>query len=116
MRTAIVTCLALFALAATALADPAGVYDIEGKEPGGGSAYKGIVTVERTGETYRVVWDVDGERYFGTGVGNKEFIAISYRSRNASGLALYGAEGRNWKGIWAYSEGRDLGAERWTRR
>jgi hypothetical protein len=102
--------------AATAFAaDPIGRYAIEGDNPGGGSAYTGSVTVEKTGETYRVVWLVGNTRYVGTGIGNSDFIAVSYRSGNESGLALYSADGGNWKGIWAYAGARQVGAERWLR-
>ncbi len=62
-----------------ALADPVGRYTVEGKNPGGGPSYSGTVSVERTGQTYRVVWDVGGSRFIGTGVGNKDFLAVSYR-------------------------------------
>ena len=116
MRTALVAGLSLLALSATAIADPVGRYLVEGAEPGGGGAYTGTVTVDKTGDTYRVTWEVGGERYSGTGIGNKDFIAISYTSKSESGLALYGADGQNWKGIWAYSNGRQLGTEAWVRR
>ncbi|MBV9347819.1 MAG: hypothetical protein JOZ70_02735 [Pseudolabrys sp.] len=96
-------------------ADPTGSYAVEGTNPGGGSAYRGSVTVERTGDTYRVVWVVGSTRYVGTGIGNKDFIAVSYRSGNDTGLALYGAEGGNWIGLWTYAGGRQVGAERWLR-
>ena len=99
-----------------ALADPVGRYTVEGKNPGGGSSYSGTVSVEKTGQTYRVVWDVGGSRFVGTGVGNKDFLAVSYRSGSSTGLALYGQENGSWVGIWAYADGQDLGAERWTRR
>lgn len=96
-------------------ADPTGIYSVEGSNPGGGSAYRGTVTVTRTGETYRVVWVVGATRYVGTGIGNKDFIAVSYRSGTDTGLALYGADGGNWAGVWTYSGGRDVGAEFWKR-
>jgi hypothetical protein len=107
---------ALIFTSITASADPVGRYTVEGKNPGGGSSYSGTVSVEKSGETYRVVWDVGGTRFIGTGVGNKDFLAVSYRSGNSTGLALYGSEGANWTGIWAYADGRELGAERWTPR
>jgi hypothetical protein len=110
---------ALFAsllwLTSAALADPAGDYRVEGVNPGGGSSYKGTVSVAKSGETYRVVWVIQGQRYIGTGIGDKNFIAVSYRSGNETGLALYGEEGSNWVGIWAYQGGRQVGAERWVR-
>jgi hypothetical protein len=107
---------ATFALiTVAAFADPVGRYTVEGKNPGDGSSYSGTVSVEKTGQTYRVVWEVGGSRFIGTGVGNKDFLAISYRSGNNTGLALYGEENGSWVGIWAYANGQDLGAERWTR-
>jgi len=76
----------------------------------------GTVTVSKTGETYRVVWVVGSTRYIGTGIGNKDFIAVSYRSGNDTGLALYGADGGNWAGVWTYAGGQNVGAEFWKRR
>ena len=105
-------CSATFAFAA----DPVGRYSVTGANPGNGSRYQGTVTVERTGETYRVIWVVGGTRYIGTGIGNNEGLAVSYQSGNSTGLALYGADGGNWEGVWAYAGSRDLGTEVWKRR
>jgi hypothetical protein len=100
-----------------ALADPVGRYDVDGTNPGGGSRYEGTVAVEKTGQTYRVVWDVDGTRYVGTGIGDDKFIAVSYSSGNSTGLALYGHDANGiWVGIWTYANGREIGSERWIPR
>ncbi len=107
--------LVLSSVAALA-AEPVGSYLVEGSNPGGSSKYTGTVTVERTGETYRVIWVVGGTRYIGTGIGDKNFIAVSYRSGGDTGLALYGEDGGNWVGLWTYAGGRELGAERWLRK
>ena len=106
---------ALLWSAAALAADPVGAYNVEGGNPGGSGKYHGTVTVEKTGQTYRVVWVVGGTRYVGTGIGNKEFLAVSYRSGNNTGLALYGADGGNWSGIWTYAGGREVGPEVWKR-
>ena len=37
-------------------------------------------------------------------------LLVSYRSGDESGLALYGADGGNWKGIWTYAGGTRIGA------
>jgi hypothetical protein len=108
---------AVFCLVVTpAVADPTGSYDITGTNPNGGSGYSGSVTVERTGQTYRVVWVVGSERYEGTAIGDSRFLAVSYRSANQSGLALYGAKGDEWDGVWTYSGSRQIGTEHWTRK
>jgi len=106
---------ALLWSAAAFAADPVGSYNVEGANPGGSGKYRGTVTVEKTGQTYRVVWVVGGTRYIGTGIGNKDFLAVSYRSGNDTGLALYGAGGGNWSGIWTYAGGRDVAPEVWKR-
>jgi hypothetical protein len=113
--TAFVSATAIVWTTAAFAADPVGRYDVEGTNPGNGSAYRGTVTVERTGETYRVTWIVGSTRYVGTGIGNREFIAVSYRAGNETGLAMYGSEGDGWKGIWTYAGGRQIGQERWER-
>ncbi len=105
----------LWSAAAACAADPVGDYAVEGTNPGGGSQYRGTVSITKIGETYRVVWVVGGTRYIGTGIGNKDFIAVSYRSGNDTGLALYGADGGNWAGVWTYVGGRQVGTELWRR-
>jgi hypothetical protein len=112
-----VSAAALLWSAASAFAgDPVGSYSVEGTNPGGGSGkYHGTVMVEKTGDTYRVNWVVAGTRYIGTGIGNDEFIAVSYRSGNNSGLALFGSDGDNWTGVWTFAGGRTVGAESWKR-
>lgn len=114
-RLFVVTSALLWSVVAAFAADPVGTYTVEGTNPGGGSAYKGSVTISKTGETYRVIWLVGGTRYIGTGIGNKDFISVSYQSGNSSGLALYVADGGNWKGAWTYAGGDKLGAEFWKR-
>jgi len=106
---AFVTASAAFA------AEPVGTYRVEGTNPGNGSAYSGTVSVERTGETFRVVWVVGGTRYVGTGIGNRNFLSVSYRSGESTGLALYGEDGGNWVGVWTYAGGQQMGKERWLR-
>ena len=38
--------------------DPVGTYSVIGSNPGGRGRYSGTVTVERTGDTFRVTWDI----------------------------------------------------------
>ena len=104
-------CSTVLALAA----DPVGSYRVTGSNPGNGSRYQGTVSVSRTGQTYRVVWVIGNSRYVGTGIGNHEGLAVSYKSGNSSGLALYGADGGNWEGVWTYSGGHEIGTEVWKR-
>lgn len=106
----------LISATAVLAAEPTGTYRVEGSNPGSGTPYGGTVTVERTGETYRVVWVIGNQRFVGTGIGNRDFISVSYRSGGQTGLALYAEDGGNWVGVWAFSDGRQLGREVWKRR
>jgi hypothetical protein len=98
-------------------ADPAGSYSVVGSNPGNPNArYQGVVTVEPTGETFRVTWDIGGQTFVGTGIGTDKGIAVTYRSGNQTGLAIYGPKGTGWEGVWTYTGGRQVGGEVWTRR
>lgn len=117
MRFLISTAAALLMTGAALAADPVGTYEIKGTNPGNRGGYSGTVTVTKTGETFSVVWVVGGSRYVGTGIGNKDFLAVSYKSdNNTFGLALYGANDDDWAGVWTYSNARDVGTEVWERK
>jgi hypothetical protein len=115
-RAAIAGTVLAFLVMPAVAGDPVGRYDVSGANPGNRGTYSGTATIDKTGDTYRVVWQIGSDRYVGTGVGNDEFIAVSYRLGNESGLALYSASGGGWKGVWTYLGGQQLGTEIWTRR
>jgi hypothetical protein len=114
MRLLLVAAALLWTVATAFAADPLGTYDVQGTSPDG-SKYTGTATVTRTGQTYKVVWEIGGDKYTGTAIGDKDFLAISYVSGSETGLALYGADGGNWKGIWTYAGGTTMGTELWKR-
>jgi hypothetical protein len=115
MKRTIAAAAAAFLLATTgAFAQMTGQYRVEGENPDG-STYKGSAAVEKTGDTYRVTWNVAGERFVGTGIGSSEAIAIGYRSGSNTGIALLGKEGDRYVVVWTYLNGRKLGTEKWTR-
>ena len=111
---ALVAVLALSSTVAFA-GDPVGRYGVVGTNPGNKTRYSGTVRVERTGDTFRVTWDIGSQTFVGTGIGSEKGLAVTYRSGNQTGLAIYGAKGDNWDGVWAYTGGEDLGGEVWTR-
>jgi hypothetical protein len=116
MRIFISAAVALLMMTLAAFAaDPVGSYSVKGTNPGNNGKYSGKVTVTKTGETYSVIWIVGGTKYVGTGIGDKNFIAVSYKSDEGTGLALYGADGGNWAGVWTYAGGRQVGSEVWSR-
>jgi hypothetical protein len=114
MRFLLVAAALLWGITTAFAADPVGTYEVQGTSPDG-STYSGTATVTQTGQTYKVVWEIGDEKYNGTAIGNKDFLAISYTSGNSSGLALYGEDGGNWKGVWTYAGGTKMGSEMWKR-
>jgi hypothetical protein len=112
---AIFVALALSSTLALA-GDPVGRYSVTGSNPGNKGQYAGTVTVERTGETFQVTWDIGGQTFVGTGIGSNKGFAVSYRSGSQTGIAIYGADGDNWDGVWTFMGGQDIGGEAWTRR
>lgn len=114
MRSLFVAAALLWSVVAAFAADPLGAYDVQGTSPDG-SHYSGTATVNKTGQTYKVIWLIGSDTYTGTAIGDKDFLAISYVSGSDSGLALYGADGGNWKGIWTYAGGTAIGTEIWKR-
>ncbi len=80
----------------------------------GSESYTGTATVTRTGETFRIQWRIGEESYTGTAIGDERFLAVSFTSRQGSGVGLWGRDGEGWKGVWTWSGGRDLQPEAWT--
>ncbi len=116
MRSFFIAFAMLCGAVTTALAaDPVGSYKIEGSNPGGSGAYQGTAEVTKTGQTFHVVWDIGGTKYEGTAIGDQNFMAITYRSGDNTGLALYAEDGGNWKGVWTYAGGTAMGSEVWKR-
>ena len=99
-----------------AFADPTGRYSVVGSNPGNGNRYSGTATVERTGDTFRVTWTIGADTYVGTGIGSDKGFAVAYQAGNQTGVAIYGASGDGWEGVWTYAGGRSIGGEVWTRR
>lgn len=104
-----------FAFPSPAEAQVVGRFSVDGRNPSG-TRYAGTASVERTGDTYRVTWNIDGSRFIGTGIGGDRAIAISYRAGNQTGIALLVEEDGGFSLVWTYAGGTDLGTETWRRR
>ena len=110
-------------------ADPTGRYDVVGENPNTGGEYQGAVQVTRTGQTYRVVWNIAGTKYVGTGLGavfengnfrigaanpNDRAISVGYVSGNSFGMAFYIKQDSGaWEGVWTYGGSNQVARETW---
>ena len=119
----------LLSTTAMALAGPEGVYNVRGVEFDG-TEYGGIVTVVRTGETYRVTWKIDGYTYHGSGIGaaplengsimgpagdDDNVLTVGYTGGySESGTAFYMEEEDGvWRGIWTEFGSHRVATEDW---
>lgn len=112
-----------------AFAGPDGTFDVVGTNPDNSGEYRGVVTVTRTGETYHVVWDVQGTRFVGTGLGaiirdnqiivgpaqkGDVGISVAYVSEDSFGIALYFRQNDgSWQGVWTYGGSERVATENW---
>ena len=128
--SAFILACSLIAAPTLALADPTGSYNVAGHATDG-SSYKGTVEVTRTGPTYKVVWNIDGKKSIGTGLGShfdgpgsfttgpasEKDIALSvgYVNKDSFGICSYArrADGSR-AGIWTYGDSQKIVREIWT--
>jgi hypothetical protein len=120
----------LLAAPTFAWADPTGTFKVQGKSPDSGKDYVGSVTVERTGETYKVTWKIGNSEYAGTGLGAKfvgnrfemgpaspddTAISVGYISGKTFGMAMYFQQpDGTWQGVWTYAGTTKAAPENWT--
>lgn len=93
------------------------VYDIVGTNPGGNGGYKGIVTIEATGQLLQVTWILsNGSKVTGTGIINDNTMSVAYPSGNTYGVCLYVRDPATEvvNGTWSIAGSSQLGTERWT--
>jgi hypothetical protein len=133
MRASVVIlACALTAAPGVALADPAGTYNVTGRNADNGNTYHGTVEVSRTGPTYKVVWNIAGKQSVGTALGSHfenantivtgpasdkdTGLSVGYTNNNSFGIGTYylKADG-SWAGIWTYGGSEHITSETWTR-
>ncbi len=108
----------VIALTPTASAvDVEGKYLVEGRDPKGASRYQGQVVVVKETETYAVVWKIQNQVLYGTGVLQNNVFAVTYLNygpRSAPGLAVYetSPEG-TLTGKFTVLGAKDVGIEAW---
>lgn len=94
-----------------------GKYLVEGRDPKGASRYQGQVVVVKESETYAVVWKIQNQVLYGTGVLQNNVFAVTYLNygpRSAPGLAVYetSPEG-TLTGKFTVLGAKEVGIEAW---
>ena len=95
--------------------DLSGTYTVEGMSPGAKAPYRGTLTIKKTAKTYQVNWSIGKAVYFGTGVVQGDYFAVSYTSKSGTyfGVLLYHIKegGKKMSGIWTLAGANQLGTE-----
>jgi hypothetical protein len=94
-----------------------GKYLVEGRDPKGSARYQGQVVVVKESDTYAVVWKIQNQVLYGTGVLQNNVFAVTYLNygpRGAPGLAVYetSPEG-TLTGKFTMLGAKEVGIEAW---
>jgi len=77
----------------------AGEYDVKGMNPAGES-YEGTLTIEKTGKTYQLEWDIGGNSTKGVGIESDDTLFVAWAVKEPVGVILYNFDGPRAKGVW----------------
>jgi hypothetical protein len=118
LSAGVFVCLtALTAAQPLSAAELEGKYLVEGRDPKGASRYEGQVVVVKEADTYAVVWKIQNQVLYGTGVLQNNVFAVTYLNygpRSAPGLAVYetSPEG-TLTGKFTVLGAKEVGIEAW---
>jgi hypothetical protein len=98
-----------------AMAGGPGVYTVKGNNGEPDSDYTGTLTIVQTSkDTFKLTWNIAGDRYDGFAIGDERVLAASFSSKGASGTALLVEDDESkggYKSIWAFKGETQLGVE-----
>ena len=101
----------------TLAADLEGKYLVEGRDPKGAARYQGQVVVVKESDTYSVIWKIQNQVLYGTGIMQNNVFAVTYLNygpRGAPGLALYEASPEGTlTGKFTALGAKEVGIEAW---
>ena len=101
----------------TRAAELEGKYLVEGRDPKGAARYQGQVVVVKESDTYSVIWKIQNQVLYGTGILQNNIIAVTYLNygpRGAPGLALYEASPEGTlTGKFTALGAKEVGIEAW---
>ncbi len=94
-----------------------GKYLVEGRDPKGAARYQGQVVVVKESDTYSVIWKIQNQVLYGTGILQNNVFAVTYLNygpRGAPGLALYEASPEGTlTGKFTALGAKEVGIEAW---
>ncbi|HVF73366.1 MAG TPA: toll/interleukin-1 receptor domain-containing protein [Chthoniobacterales bacterium] len=92
-----------------------GTYDVKGLNPDGTTSYQGRLTIEKTGETYQLQWEVVDRLIKGVGIKSDDALFVAWGYKEHFGVAAYRFEGSQAKGAWTVVGATRVGTENLTK-
>ncbi|PIQ27676.1 hypothetical protein COW36_07210 [bacterium (Candidatus Blackallbacteria) CG17_big_fil_post_rev_8_21_14_2_50_48_46] len=96
---------------------PLGDFRCVGSNPGQQKPYKGYVHIEKSGETYTVLWRFGATTYIGTGIEQGDAFAVIFSKTESTnyGLILFRKDKKkgHWIGRWTQPGSKAVGSEVW---
>jgi hypothetical protein len=117
MKQYLIKAITIFAMSLplASFAGGPGDYKVEGKNKDG-DTYSGVASISKTGDgTYRIRWDLDGDKYEGFAVGDDKFLAISFsQGRDVGAAFLVEDDKGGYISVWAFKGDKKTGVELFT--
>lgn len=88
-----------------------GTFNITGTNAGTNTAYKGTLTIKKTGSVYSLYWKVANTSYNGVGILDGNILAVGWGFGQAFGVVGYDVNGDEATGTWAMGGGTSTGTE-----
>ncbi|WP_210168657.1 hypothetical protein [Methylobacterium sp. Leaf108] len=100
-------------LSLPALAGGPGTYSVKGNNGTADTEYAGTLVITQTSkDTFRLNWNIGGDKYVGYAVGDARIMAANFTSSGSSGTALLVEDDAGgYKSIWAFNGETKLGVE-----
>lgn len=116
MKRALLAAAALAMTTLAAWADPAGTYDVNGKDLDG-TPYHATLEITKSGDVYELAYTFDdGNTQEGSAVGDDSFLAYGYGDDEELGVGLMTAKDGKWEGIWTHVGATKVSIETWTKK
>ncbi len=91
-----------------------GSYEVIGTNPDG-NAYRGTLTLQKTGDTFQAQWQVANQLYNGVGFWSGDYFIIGYGPEQAFGTVEYRLTDSKAEGRWTMGGSSQFGIENITR-
>jgi hypothetical protein len=91
-----------------------GVYTVKGNNSDK-SSYTGTLTiVQLSQDTYKLSWNIDGDKYEGFAIGSAHVMAATFSNKTDTGTALIVEDDEKpggYKSIWGFKGDKEVGVE-----